>query len=89
MSNRKLLHILACVVVLCMALTLFTDDAVAQGDKEADNRVRGADKDLSQKRGFEALSNAPVEGGSKMPSKFEMGIGIGSVFVMIAVMKYL
>lgn len=87
MSSRILL--VALVVLLAITLFfVFTQDAAAQKDTK---ELKGTDKKLVGKRGVnESLANREL-GGEKNtgPTKAQMMLGIGSCFVMYAVVKWL
>jgi hypothetical protein len=75
MAAKYLVLIGILCLVLCVGLCVSVDDVHAQGKKIA--------------------AKKPGELGSKefdedrLPNKLEMGLGVGSIFVMIAVLKYL
>lgn len=71
-----------CAFVLCLGLA--ADTASAQ-----ESKAKVADKGMASKHGVsESLGNKEIEG-DKLPGVFEISMGIGSCFVMVAVMKYL
>ena len=82
MSTRKLAVAVVMCVVLCILAGLFVEHVYAQ------KSTSSGDKGIASKRGLEVL------GGTKKKdvptaSKLQKAIGIGSVFVMIAVLKWL
>lgn len=88
---------LICVALLAVALVFaFTDTAAAQADDQVTGdtaNLKSTDNDLSQKRTVnDSLANRKLggeeaeEGG---PTRLQMGIGLGSCVVMIAVVKWL
>lgn len=88
MIRKRLLASLALIALLCFSVGIFVDLAYAQDSKGA----KISDKRVAEKRGV-ASSLAQRKKGeeeiSKGPSKLQMGIGVGSIFVMIAVVKWL
>ena len=62
-------------LVLCLGLCLSVDDVHAQG------------KSIAAKKDGE-LGNKEWDK-DKLPGKLEISLGVGSIFVMIAVLKYL
>lgn len=77
MDSQKVLLCCALLLALCLGLLLFTGDAHAQK----------GDRDLAARDGM-ALGTKEFDK-SKMPGKLEMGLAVGSLFVMIAVVKWL
>ena len=74
--DKKYLAIAALLcLVLCLGLCLCVDDAHAQG------------KSIAAKQDGQ-LGNKEFDK-NKLPGKLEISLGIGSIFVMIAVVKYL
>ncbi len=87
MKKKPLLITFAVCVALCLMLTVFVEPADAQ-DSDSTKKI---DKKSAQKRG---VSQSLADGKDKKkdgdgPTKLQMGLGIGSVFVMIAVVKWL
>ena len=74
------------VGLLCVVLCIIMATAVAPVYAAA-----GADKDLGEKKGIKGAfktkdgKDAKKGGG---PNKVQMAVGVGSLFVMIAVVKY-
>lgn len=87
MSSRMLLVAVAILlaVALCFA---FSQDAAAQGDTDG---VKTVDKKVAQKRGVQqSLGNRELGGEeATAPTKAQMMLGVGSCFVMVAVVKWL
>ncbi|HNR35274.1 MAG TPA: hypothetical protein PKO36_08840 [Candidatus Hydrogenedentes bacterium] len=83
MSAKKVLLVLTLVLVLCLCVGWIVQPAFAQDDLRT-----GADKKIGAKQGMDVLKNA---GGGDKPkaSKVQMAVGIGSIFVMIAILKWL
>jgi hypothetical protein len=76
-SPRLLICCTLLLVLCCFGLMLFTGDAHAQN----------ADKSLAAKDGMELGTKEFDQ--DKLPGKLEMGLAVGSFFVMIAVVKWL
>mgnify|MGYP003661695310 CR=1 FL=1 len=75
MATKYLVIIGVLCVLLCAGMLMGFDDVHAQGKKIAQKKSG----ELGQKEWDE----------DQMPTKLEMGLGVGSIFVMIAVVKYL
>ena len=75
MATKYLMIIGVLCVLLCAGMLMGFDDVQAQGKKIAMKE--------SGELGQKVIDN------DKMPTKMEVGLGVGSVFVMIAVVKYL
>lgn len=75
------LRLLLAVLVIGLAFAFIAEPVMAQSS--------GFDKDIATKKGVsESLGNKKFDE-KKLPSKFKMGVGVGSIFVMIAVVKWL
>lgn len=83
MHSRKALKIAYLLLVLIVALAVMVDRTEAQG-----RQSMGGDKDLASKKGMEALGGTKKTDKSKSATKLQMSIGVASIFVMIAVMKW-
>ena len=71
--NKKFLAIAALIcLALCLGLCMSVDDVHAQG------------KGIASQEG---LGNKEFDK-DKLPGKLEISLGVGSIFVMIAVVKY-
>jgi len=91
MNVTKLLMVLTLCVFLCVMLGLVVDQAHAQkglGGKGMGKDL-GGDKDLASKKGLAVLDTKRKSDPNKMPSKLQKTVGFGSIFVMIAVVKWL
>jgi hypothetical protein len=77
MSQHAVFTACAVCLLLVLALSVFTGEAAAQGDK-----------DLATKQGLDSLATKQFDK-NKLPGKLEMGLAVGSIFVMIAVVKWL
>lgn len=75
MATKYLVLFGVLCLVLCLGLVLCADTAHAQG------------KSIANKKDGE-LGNKEFEK-DKLPTKLEAGLGVGSIFVMIFVVKYL
>jgi hypothetical protein len=83
MRWKSIVAALTLCVITVLALTLFVGQVRAQDD------TASLDQELGQRRGISG-SLAPVkkgEGGG--PTTLQMAVGVGSIFVMIAVVKWL
>jgi len=86
MNKKVLLIVMAMCLALCCLAIVGTDTAYAQED------TKEGDKNLASKQGLGALESDPKskkEDEGKGPNKVQMAVGVGSLFVMIAVMKWL
>lgn len=97
MKTTKLLIALTLCVFLCVMLGTFVNHAHAQMKKAAgaagmggtDGGV-GGDKGLSEKKGMSVIMDSKKKSDpTKTPSTLKKTIGLGSIFVMIAVVKWL
>ncbi len=75
MTTKHFAIVALLCLVLCVGLCLCVDDAHAQG------------KDFAERSSTELGSKEFDK--DKLPGKLEISLGIGSIFVMIAVVKYL
>mgnify|MGYP006864771332 CR=1 FL=1 len=78
MDTKKLLIATVLCLGLCVAFCLMVDQAHAAG---------AGDKNLASKTGTQ-LGTKEFDK-DRLPGKGKMAMGFGSIFVMIAVMKYL
>lgn len=78
MFGPRIILLCALAVALCLGMLLFTGDAHAQ---------TSADKDLASRDGTQLGTKEFDQ--DKLPGKLEMGLAVGSFFVMIAVVKWL
>ncbi|MFP4502379.1 MAG: hypothetical protein ACLFTT_15365 [Candidatus Hydrogenedentota bacterium] len=78
MSQHTLLIACALCLLLALAFGVLTGEASAQS----------ADQDISSPEGMDALATKEFDE-DKLPGKLEIGLAIGSIFVMIAVVKWL
>lgn len=83
MDVRKVAAVLTLCVVVCMLVCLITETAFAARDSSK------FDKDLSMKKGLDVLDGGMNVDEDRLPSKLQKILGIGSVFVAIAVVKWL
>ena len=90
MSVQKVLAILGLCAMLILCIGVFVDMAQAQA-KDTKNAAKKVDKDLAKRKGVSG-SLAKGKKGEELPDKAtptQMAIGVGSIFVMIAVLKWL
>lgn len=78
MSTKMLLVTAVLCLGLCLAFCFLVDDAHAAGK---------GDKNMAAKTGTQ-LGNKEFDA-DRLPGKGKIAMGFGSIFVMIAVMKYL
>lgn len=74
MTSKYVILIGVLCLILCAGLLVCVDDVHAQG------------KSIAAKKDGE-LGNKEFDQ-NKLPGKMEVGLGLGSIVVMIAVMKY-
>ncbi len=87
MNMKKMLAIIGLCAALCLCIGIIVDTTHAQNDNKA---AKTTDKKLANKRGVEdSLAKGKKDGEKSGPSSIQMAIGVGSTFVMIAVMKWL
>lgn len=88
MSVQKALAILGLCAMMILCIGIFADIAHAQDKANAAKKV---DKDLAKRQGVSgALAKGKKE--EEKPDRAtptQMAIGVGSIFVMIAVVKWL
>jgi len=82
MEVRKLATVLTLCIVVCILFCWITETAFAQGKEDAI-------KDLSAKKGLDVLNSGKKSDEDKSPTKLQKILGIGSVFVAVAVVKWL
>lgn len=83
---------LALCLVLCLMVGVAVQPACAQVGKAAGAAgvdTGGGDKALASKQGMEALGGTKGKNDKKTATPTQMYIGVGSIFVMIAVVKWL
>ena len=76
-----------CIICLlvCALAALFTQDAYADSTS-----ARSTDKNIAERRGVSgSLAQGKEVDEDRMPNKVQMWVGIGSVFVAVAVVKWL
>ncbi len=91
MSVQKVLAILGLCAMLILCIGVFADIAQAQA-KDTKNAAKKVDKDLASRKGVSGSLAKGKKGEEDKPTKatpVQMGIGVGSIFVMIAVLKWL
>lgn len=88
MSVQKVVAILGLCAMLVLCFGIFANVAHAQDD--AKNAAKKVDKDLAKRQGVSgALAKGNKEEKPERATPAQMAIGIGSIFVMIAVLKWL
>ena len=85
MKSEKVARVVLLCVAVCLLLCLLADVAEA---KEGVATGKG-DKNLSQKEGLDVLSGSKDTDESKTPTKLQKTMGLASVFVAFAVVKWL
>ena len=85
MDSKKIVKVALLCVMLAVMVSLVVDQAQAAGN--APNA--SGDKDLSTKRGMEVFDVEKKVDKSKQPNKLQKTVGFASIFVMIAVVKWL
>ena len=88
-TSKRILAVCAICAIVCLSLIIFTTDAAAQPDSQ---NSKNLDKSQASKRGVSGAlttSGSNKDDNSGSPSKLQMGVGFGSIFVMLAVMRYL
>ncbi len=78
MSQHALLSACVLCLLLTLAFGLLTSEAAAQE----------ADESMETREGMDSLATKEFDE-DKLPGKLEIGLAIGSIFVMIAVVKWL
>jgi hypothetical protein len=84
MDSRRLVRVAAFVALLCFVLAL----GVELADAAAAKPTKG-DQSLAQKQGVGGSLASKKTDDTKKATKLQMMIGVGSVFVAIAVIKWL
>jgi len=88
MNAAKILMVLTLCVLLCLMMGLVVDQVYAQKGLGGKGGL-GGDKDLASKKGLDVLKGSKKSDPSKVPTKLQKMVGVGSIFVMIGVMKWL
>lgn len=97
MKATKLLIALTLCIFLCVMLGTFVNHAHAKMSTAAGAAGMGdtgggmkGDKGLSEKKGMSVIMDSKKKSDpSKAPTSLQKTIGLGSIFVMIAVVKWL
>lgn len=92
--HSKIVFLLITLALAAALVFVFTGNAAAQADDQVTgdtSKLKGKDKDLATKRTVnDSLSNRKLGGEEATgPTKLQMGLGVGSIFVMLAVTKWL
>lgn len=85
MTRKKLLAVLTLCAMMLLMVGLTSEAAYAQ-DSAA---TKSVDKNVANRRGVSDSLAKKKEDDGKGPNKTQMAVGIGSIFVMIIVMKWL
>jgi len=86
MMGKRILALLALCVLMTLVLGISSDTALAQDNAKSKN----VDKSVATRKGVKgSLADGKKDEEAEGPSKTQMAIGVGSIFVMIAVMKWL
>lgn len=83
MSIRNVLVVAALCAVLCVCVGIAAQPAYAQ-----DGIKGGADKKLGTQQGLEVLKNSGKKD-KPTASPVQMAVGVGSIFVTVAIVKWL
>jgi hypothetical protein len=87
MNVKKLLAAIALCAIVALFGGVLVESAHAQNDSQAAKTV---DKDVATRRGVnDSLAKGKIAEEGAGPNKTQMAIGIGSVVVMIIVVKWL
>jgi len=89
MDSRRVVRVIAFVALLCFVLAVAVEYADAAAAKAAKAAKASGDQALAQKKGVMGSLGTKKTDESKKATKLQMMIGIGSVFVAIAVIKWL
>jgi len=92
MDSRRVVRVIAFVALLCFVLAVaveYADAAAAKASKVSKVSKASGDQSLAQKKGIAASLGTKKTDESKKATKLQMMLGIGSVFVAIAVIKWL
>lgn len=81
MSLKACLLVITLCLLMCVAVGLAAQPAYAAGS--------GGMDDLSTKKGLDVLGGSKKDPNKKGATKNQMIIGVASIFVMIAVVKWL
>ncbi|MFP6581800.1 MAG: hypothetical protein VCD00_04520 [Candidatus Hydrogenedentota bacterium] len=88
MNAHKLLAIMGLCVMCCLCVGMFTPVTFAQDN----NEIKKNDKNSATKFGVSdslASGDDDDEDATGKPTRFQMGLGLGSIPVAYIVMKYL
>ncbi len=89
MDSRKVVRVVAFVALLCFCLAIVVDIADAAAAAKGIGKTGKGDQSLAQKKGVAGSLGTKKTDESKKATKLQMMIGVGSVFVAIAVIKWL
>ena len=94
MTRKTAFHLIAlCLVVFLLlgwcADKVFAAAAAPAGKAAVGTKAAGGKNDVMEKKGIEGLFKGKGLDASRAPSKAQKWLGIGSIAVMIIVVKYL
>ncbi len=92
MLVKRFLAASALSLILCLGIGVFTSAANAQAmTNGGDTKAQGtSDDNLAGKKTIgDSLSTREKEEEVRGPTRFQMGVGVGSTFVMYIVVKWL
>lgn len=82
MNRKKVLSAVALCLALCIALAMWAETA------SANKAELGMDKEMATKKGVSDSLGSKEFDKEKLPGRWKISFGIGSVFLAIAVFKY-
>ena len=86
MKMQRWVAVMTLCVLACFLIGVMADIVHAQDTKN----TKGSDQRIANKKGVSnSLAKKNEDDAKDGPSKLKMGIGVGSIFVMIAVVKWL
>lgn len=85
MTQKRFLALLT----LCAVIAVFTGLTMETAQAQDSKATRTVDKNVANRRGVSDSLAKKKEGEGGGATKTQMAIGIGSIFVMIIVMKWL
>ncbi|MCX5759623.1 MAG: hypothetical protein NTU83_14195 [Candidatus Hydrogenedentes bacterium] len=86
MSVRKMLLVVVLCVVVCICVGLAAQPVFAQDDLKLDRGGKG-DSKLSTKQGLDVLKGSGKD--KPKATTVQMIVGVGSIFVTVAIVKWL
>lgn len=95
MKTRRFFAILGLCVLLCLMVGMMAEPVYAQVKKVAGaaglggDVGAGGDRNIGMKQGLEVLGGSKKLDPNRVPGKAKIAVGLGSVVVAIAVVKWL